>query len=59
MQNVDGKFFSKDMTERARKDASFWHDYKFVNPVTKKIQVKDNYCESLGSTMVCAGVDRP
>jgi hypothetical protein len=47
------------MTERARKDASFWHDYKFVNPVTKKIQVKDNYCESLGSTMVCAGVDRP
>ena len=58
-QDVDGKYFSKDMTELARKQASFWYDYKFVNPVTKKIQVKDNYCEVLGSTRVCAGVYRP
>ena len=36
-QDVDGKYFSKDMTELATKQASFWYDYKFVNPVTKKI----------------------
>jgi len=59
VQDVDGKFFSKDMTELARKQASFWYDYKFVNPVTKKIQVKDNYCETLGTTRVCAGIYRP
>ena len=58
-QDVDGKFFAKDMTELARKNASFWYDYKFVNPVTKKIQVKDYYCETLSSTRVCAGVYRP
>jgi cytochrome c len=58
-QDVDGKYFSKDMTELATKQTSFWYDYKFVNPVTKKIQVKDNYCEVLGSTRVCAGVYRP
>jgi hypothetical protein len=30
-----------------------------VNPATKKIQVKDQYCESLNETVVCAGVYRP
>jgi signal transduction histidine kinase len=58
-QDVDGKYFVKDMTALARKEASFWYDYKFANPVTKKIQVKDFYCESLNSTRVCAGVYRP
>lgn len=58
-QDVDGKYFSKDMTALAQKQASFWYEYKFVNPVTKKIQVKDNYCETLGSSRVCAGVYRP
>ena len=58
-QDVDGKYFSKDMTALAQKHASFWYDYKFVNPVTKKIQVKDNYCEVLGASRVCAGVYRP
>ena len=59
VQDVDGKYFSKNMTELARKEASFWYDYKFANPVTKKIQVKDFYCEVLSSTRVCAGVYRP
>jgi hypothetical protein len=30
-----------------------------VNPATKKIQVKDQFCESLNQTVVCAGVYRP
>ena len=58
-QDVDGKYFAKDMTALAQKQASFWYDYKFANPVTKKIQVKDFYCEVLSSTRVCAGVYRP
>ncbi len=60
-QDVDGKYFSKDMTELAKKQVSFWYEYKFVNPATKKIQVKDNYCEVLASDSirVCAGVYRP
>src|SRR5215831_14415852 len=37
-QDVDGKFFAKDMAERGQKEASFWYDFKFVNPATKKIQ---------------------
>lgn len=58
-QDVDGKYFSKDLGELGKKQASFWYDFKFVNPVTKKIQVKDLYCESLNQTIVCTGVYRP
>jgi cytochrome c len=29
------------------------------NPVTKEIQPKDMYCESLDKTAVCAGVYKP
>ena len=58
-QDVDGKYFAKGLVEHGRKEASFWYDFKFVNPATKKIQVKDMYCESLSKTVVCAGVYRP
>ncbi len=58
-QDVDGKYFVKDMTALASKQSSFWYDFKFVNPVTKKIQVKDMYCEVVDTTRVCSGVYRP
>jgi signal transduction histidine kinase len=57
-QDVDGKFFAKDMAERGQKQASFWYDFKFTNPANKKVQVKDMYCESVAPTTVCAGVYR-
>jgi cytochrome c len=55
-QDVDGKFFVRERTELARKQASFWQDYKFVNPVTKKVEPKQMYCERLDETAVCAGI---
>lgn len=58
-QDVDGKYFAKEMATRGQKEASFWYDFKFVNPVNKKIQVKDMYCEAVPPTTVCAGVYRP
>jgi cytochrome c len=54
--DVDGKAFVKERVELARKVSSFWQDYKFVNPVTKKIEPKQMYCEPVGGTAVCAGV---
>jgi len=58
-QDVDGKYFAKGLAELGQKEASFWYDFKFVNPATKKIQVKDMYCETVAPTTVCAGVYRP
>ncbi len=55
-QDVDGKYYVKERTELARKQADFWQDYKFVNPQSKKIEPKQMYCQRLGETAVCAGV---
>jgi len=57
-QDVDGKYFLLDLGDLGRKQASFWYDFKFVNPETKKIQTKGMYCESLNQTIVCVGVYR-
>ena len=40
----------------AGKQPSFWQDYKFMNPVSKKIEPKQTYCERLEQTAVCAGI---
>lgn len=58
VQDVDGKYFARDMGNLGRKESSFWYSFKFVNPATKKIQPKDMYCQSLDKTIVCAGVYR-
>jgi cytochrome c len=55
-QDVDGKYFVKERVELAQKEPSFWQDYKFVDPVTKRIQPKQMYCERLNDTAVCGGV---
>ena len=55
-QDVDGKYFVKERVDLAQKQASFWQDYKFVNPETKRIEPKQMYCERLNQTAVCAGV---
>lgn len=57
-QDVDGKYFVKERVELARKQETFWQDYKFVNPTNKKIEPKQMYCERLAETAVCAGVYR-
>lgn len=55
-QDVDGKYFVKERTELGRKQASFWQDYKFVNPTTKKVEPKEMYCERETETVVCGGI---
>lgn len=58
VQDVDGKFFVKERIELARKQPTFWQDYKFVNPMTKKIEPKQMYCERFEETAVCGGIYR-
>jgi signal transduction histidine kinase len=58
-QDTDGKLFIKERVELAAAQASFWQDYKFVNPVRKQIEPKQMYCERLDDTAVCAGIYKP
>ena len=57
LTDVDGKYFVKDRVAMVKsKPAGAWQDYKFTNPVSKKIEPKTMYCEKLAETAVCGGV---
>jgi len=56
LKDVDGKPFVKERVELAQSKGTFWQDYKFTNPVTKKIEPKQMYCERLEDTAVCGGI---
>ena len=56
LKDIDGKPFVKERVDMARTNASFWQDYKFTNPETKKIEPKQMYCERLAETAVCGGI---
>ena len=57
LTDIDGKYFVKERVTLAKsKPTGFWQEYKFTNPVSKKIEPKVMYCEKLGETAVCGGV---
>jgi len=56
LKDVDGKAFVKERVELAQSQGTFWQDYKFTNPVSKKIEPKQMYCEKLDDTAVCGGI---
>lgn len=56
LKDVDGKPFVQERMEMAKTHATFWQDYKFTNPTTKKIEPKSMYCEKLEDTVVCGGI---
>jgi len=56
LKDVDGKAFVKERVDLAASKGTFWQDYKFTNPVSKKIEPKSMYCEKLDDAVVCGGV---
>jgi signal transduction histidine kinase len=54
--DADGKEFVKERVELAKSKSKFWQDYKFTDPLTKKILPKKMYCEKLEDTAVCSGI---
>lgn len=56
LKDVDGKAFVKERVELAQAKGTFWQDYKFTNPTTKKIEPKSMYCEKLEDAAVCGGI---
>jgi signal transduction histidine kinase len=58
LRDVDGKLFVKERVELAKSQGTFWQDYKFTNPVTKKVEPKQMYCERMDDVVVCGGVYR-
>jgi cytochrome c len=56
MKDIDGKPYVKERMEMAQAKPTFWQDYKFTNPVSKKVEPKSMYCEKLEDSIVCGGI---
>lgn len=56
LRDIDGKEFVRERVELAKAKNTFWQDYKFTNPVSKKVEAKTMYCERLDDTAVCGGI---
>lgn len=50
LKDNSGKFFIKDMVEKAKKGKG-WSDYQWSNPVTKKIEPKSSYVLKVSNNM--------
>src|SRR3989304_1152075 len=49
LKDPDGKAFVKERVETSKTKDKFWLDYKFTNPVSKKIEPKSMYSEKVGA----------
>jgi signal transduction histidine kinase len=56
MKDTDGKEYIKERVEWARTKGTFWTDYHFNNPITKKLEPKTAYCERLDDYVICGGI---
>ena len=55
LRDADGKYHIKERMEMAQKQESGWQDFKFFNPVTKKIEPKRMYFEKYDNLVFAAG----
>ena len=56
LKDVDGKSWVKERVEMAQKQNTFWQDYKMTDPLTKKIEPKQSYCERIDKNVLCGSV---
>jgi cytochrome c len=55
-QMVDGKFGVREMIESSKVKSGTWTEFKYSDPISRKVMDKVNYCERLDSSaIVCAG----
>jgi TRAP transporter TAXI family solute receptor len=57
-KDQNGKFLIREMVEVARNPGSGWVDYRWSNPITKKIEDKSAYVGKMGDYFVGVGVYR-
>ena len=56
LRDADGKVFIKERIDLAKEKRSFWQDYRWTDPVTRKVMAKTTYCERYEGTVLCVGV---
>ena len=55
-KDTDGKEYYKERQALLKANNTAWQDYKFMNPVSKKIEPKEMYLEKFGDIVIGCGV---
>ena len=56
LRDGNGKEHIRERMEMAKTKSAFWQDFTFLNPVNKKIEPKQMYCEKSDELVVCGGI---
>lgn len=59
LRDADGKYHIKERMEMAQKQNKGWQDFKFFNPVSKKIEPKRMYFEKHDNLVFACGAYTP
>ncbi|MCA1326066.1 methyl-accepting chemotaxis protein [Herbaspirillum sp. alder98] len=53
--DADGKFFNREMTQKLKLANSGWTDYRWVHPLSRKVQLKSAYFQKLDQLFFVCG----
>jgi len=56
IKDADGKYFTKEFIATVNGPGKGWVDYRWTNPVSKKIEAKSSYVEKAGDIFVGCGI---
>jgi len=56
LKDAGGKLFIKEIIDEANVKGNGWSDYKWANPVTKKIDLKSTYFQKTNDVIIGCGV---
>ena len=60
LRDGNGKEHIRERMELAKTKTAFWQDFTFINPVNKKMEPKQMYCERTEDKLVvCGGIYKP
>lgn len=59
IRDGDGKYYMRERIEIIKTKGKGWQDYKFLDPLTKKIEPKSMYVEKLDDMIVGCGIYKP
>jgi signal transduction histidine kinase len=56
LRDADGKPYIRDRIETSKSKSGFWQEYKWTDPVSRKLLLKSTYTERYKDTLISVGV---
>ena len=56
LKDADGKFFVQEIISVAKAKGEGWVDYKWPNPLSKKVEAKSSFVKKVGDYVIGCGI---